>query len=417
MAYRFQSSRENRAVRATVNLLYPAVLAARERVVRLAATPEDWRHLERLRGRPALLLPNHPSETEPSILVGVARRLNEPVHYVATHEMFEGFPGWLIRRMGAFSIRRGWPDRAALRTARHVLAERGRKLVVFPEGETHMRNDLILPLHKGALQIGFWSLLRMEALGQHPSLPIVPLAIKYRFVGDARPELLRGVRRLETHLGLPAEPAAAPLEARLRRAGLAVLRGVEREYGVTVGVPAPTPSEEAAAIDARIAVLYRYVAERIARTLHVRVPEQPTVHLTMRALFNAAFDYRDGLSDGTGSYERRLHARRLRAADTCLRDLWRMQNFMAIDADCLTPPLTVERAGEVLFRLEKEVFGRPQTRPWREAVIRVGPPLDLAERLPQYREGRKAALAAATADVEERLRGLLLSLRDVATPL
>jgi hypothetical protein len=45
----------------------------------------------------------------------------------------------------------------------------------------------------------------------------------------------------------------------------------------------------------------------------------------MRALFNATFDYLDGLAAGETPYERRLHARRSAAARTCLADLWRVQ--------------------------------------------------------------------------------------------
>jgi hypothetical protein len=104
------------------------------------------------------------------------------------------------------------------------------------------------------------------------------------------------------------------------------------------------------------------------------------------------------------------------AARTCLADLWRVQNFMTISEDCLAE-LSAERAGELLFRLEKEVYGRPRTRPWRAAVVRVGEPLELAEWLPDYRAHRKSTVAHCTAIVEERLWELLHSLRSVRTPL
>jgi 1-acyl-sn-glycerol-3-phosphate acyltransferase len=160
--------------KASSTVFYAPLLRVRERVDRIVVAPHEWAFLEALRGRRALILPNHPSETEPSLLVGLARRLGEPFCYVATHEIFHGFNGWLLPRMGAFSIRRGWPDRPALRTATHLLAEQDRKLVLFPEGETHMCNDLILPLHKGAIQIGFWTLERLEALGEPATLPLCP---------------------------------------------------------------------------------------------------------------------------------------------------------------------------------------------------------------------------------------------------
>lgn len=406
MPPRFHPPRQSPLVIGAMNRLYPAVLLLRERVTGLVFAPEDWGRLAALRGRRALLLPNHPSETEPGILVGVARRLGEPFFYVATHELFAGFTGWLVQHMGAFSIRRGWPDRAALRTARALLAEQDRKLVLFPEGETHMQSDLILPLHKGAIQLGFWSLLRLEALGKPVELPVVPLVIRYRYVGDARPTLARGLSRLERDLGDFAPRNAGlppgeslPLRERLLRAGLTVLGGIEREYGIAPGGD----------IDARIAAVYDAIALRVTQALRVPMPPDPSVRLRMRALFNAAFDYLDALAEGKTFYERRLQARRAATARTCLADLWRVQNFMAIGENSLADPLTVERAGEVLFRLEKEVYGSPRTLPRREALIRVGEPFDLAERLPEYRVSRKRSVALCTTEVEERLRALLHS--------
>ena len=169
MLYRFRPPLPNPLVRAGVNLLYPLVLGARERVCRLVIAPQDRARLEGLRGRRALLLPNHPSETEPSVLVGIAREMGEGFFYAATHELFRGFDGWVVQRMGAFSIRRGWPDRRALRTAVGVLADDpGGKLVLFPEGETHMCGDRIQPLHRGAAQIAFWALEAMAARGDVP---------------------------------------------------------------------------------------------------------------------------------------------------------------------------------------------------------------------------------------------------------
>jgi hypothetical protein len=57
-------------------------------------------------------------------------------------------------------------------------------------------------------------------------------------------------------------------------------------------------------------------------------------------------------------------------------------------------------------RQEKEVYGNPRTRPWREALVRLGPPLELANWLAEYRARRKTMVARCTAEVEERLRWL-----------
>jgi 1-acyl-sn-glycerol-3-phosphate acyltransferase len=383
----------------------------RERVVRVQLDAKEWQWLEGLQDHRALLLPNHPSETEPLVMGWLARRLRQPFYYVATHELFYGWQGWFIRHIGAFSILRKRPDRRSLRMSQRILAEMDRKLVIFPEGETHMENDRILPLNQGAIQIGFWSLERLEKLGKPVSLPILPVVIRYRYVGDPRPALLRGLRRLEQDLGLPSDPSDA-LADRVRRVGLAVLAGVEQEYGIG---PSRGGAPEAS-VDDRIAALYQLIAARVSGVLHVSPPTTPSVHLGMRAMFNATFDYLDVLAAGRTRYQRHLHKRRVTAARACLNDLWRVQNFMVISEKRLAPT-TAEQLGEALWRLEREVRGRPRTRPLREAIVRLGEPLELAEHLPAYRSYRKATLVRCTEEVEERLRGLLGSLADLGMPI
>ncbi len=402
MPYRFQPPRENRAVIALVNLCFPVFLPVHDAVVRVSIDEREWERLAALRGGRALLLPNHPSETEPVIMGWLARKLGEPFNYLATHEMFEGVRGWVCNRMGAFTIRRGWPDRASIRTAVGQLAERDRKLVVFPEGETHMENDRILTLHEGAVQIAFWALQRLQELGKPLRLPVVPVVIRYRCAGDPRPPLLRGLARLERQLGLRPGRDGTPAD-RLRAAGMVVLDGIEREYGLQARTGAP------GSVNERIGALYRHITERVARVLHAPPRGEEEVHVGMRALFNAAFDYLDLLANEDTAYERRLHERRVAAAKACLNDLWRIQNFMVISEECLAPPVAVERAGELLWRLEIEAFGRGRTRPWREAVVRIGEPIELGERYEEYRAGRRAARTGCTAEVETRLRGLLES--------
>jgi hypothetical protein len=188
-----------------------------------------------------------------------------------------------------------------------------------------------------------------------------------------------------------------------------VLEAVEREYGLG--------ASQNAALDDRIRGVADYVFLRVAHALSTQVPPSPHLHLQMRAMFNAAFDYLEGLSDRGSAYERRLHERRLRIGRACLADLLRMQNFMVISEASLGTPGHAEQVGEVLFRLEKEVFGRARTLPLREAVVRVGEPIELAERLPAYRVNRKAAVAATTELFHARLSELLGSLAGVGTPL
>lgn len=140
---------------------------------RLAATPAAF--LLRVFGRlvvhgrenvpatgPVILVSNHLSHLDPPLLGTVCGRY---VCFMAKEELFR-VPGlgWWIAQFGAFPVRRGAADRAALRQAQQVLREGG-VLAIFPEG--HRSED-------GHLQVGEdgAGLIALRA-----RVPIVPAGI------------------------------------------------------------------------------------------------------------------------------------------------------------------------------------------------------------------------------------------------
>lgn len=80
---------------------------------------------------PVILASNHTSFLDPP-LIGAA--VNRPVWFIAKAELFHPAPlGWLLRKLGAYPVRRGEGDRALLRWALETL-DAGEALVIFPEG-------------------------------------------------------------------------------------------------------------------------------------------------------------------------------------------------------------------------------------------------------------------------------------------
>lgn len=75
-------------------------------------------------------------------------RVKRVTHYMAKIELFNvPLLGGIMRRCGAFPVRRGEGDREALRTAERLL-EQGEVLVIFPEG--HRSDDgALIPAHTG----------------------------------------------------------------------------------------------------------------------------------------------------------------------------------------------------------------------------------------------------------------------------
>ena len=110
-----------------------------------------------------LIVSNHLSNRDP-VIVGAAA-LPRPSYFMAKAELFR-VPGLgaLIRRLGAFPVRRGEADRDAIRTARELLAA-GQAVVMFPEG-TRSRDGRLRPAFSGA-----------GSLALEPGVTVVPAAV------------------------------------------------------------------------------------------------------------------------------------------------------------------------------------------------------------------------------------------------
>ncbi len=395
-----------------ITLAYPRIMRIRERIAETRfATQEDAARLLALRGRRVLFLPNHPTATDPPILFGLSEILEEPFRFAAMEELFEGAVGAIVSRMGAFPIRRGMPDRTALKKCQASLLIPGGKLVLFAEGEAHGQNDYLLPLNPGFAQVAFWAIEKLhEAEGEDADILLQPVAIKYRFVDakDAQEQITNGLGNVESRIGVEPE-ANASLYRRVRDAALAILAGIETEYDIRAEPNTDT--------DDRLNILYATLEARVIAMLRVSPPKETNLVHRMRTLFNAADAYREKMENGATPYAKRLQERREWIADACLADLRRVENFMGVREHRIEADATLEQIGEMLVRLEVEVFGNRRTQPMRDATISLGEPFSVNQRLPAYIADKRAEVAAVTMDVENRLRTLLNGLQHIATPI
>lgn len=111
---------------------------------------------------PVILALNHIAWTDIPLM---SLRVPRITHYMAKIELFNVFLlGGVMRKAGAFPVRRGEGDRESLRNAERLLAQ-GEILVVFPEGH-RSRTGRLQAGHPGTAYIA----LRSGA-------PVVPVAI------------------------------------------------------------------------------------------------------------------------------------------------------------------------------------------------------------------------------------------------
>lgn len=113
-------------------------------------------------GGPAIVAPNHKSFWD-SFFVAMATPRH--LRFMGKAELFQGPWGRLLVALGAFPVRRGESDAAALQTAREVLRQGG-LLALFPEG-TRVRD----PEELGSPRRG------AGRLALESGAPVVPAAI------------------------------------------------------------------------------------------------------------------------------------------------------------------------------------------------------------------------------------------------
>lgn len=156
------------------SMLYTLVVALLKLIARLLIAVGRGMRVE---GRenvpdqgPILVTPNHISDSDPA-LVGMT--LPRPAYFMAKSELF-AVPvfGPLLRFLRGFPVKRGQPDRSALRKAEELL-KASEALVVFPEGQLS-ETGALQPLNPGVVLIAMRSgapVLPVGLIGTDALLP------------------------------------------------------------------------------------------------------------------------------------------------------------------------------------------------------------------------------------------------------
>lgn len=175
-------------------------------------------------GHRLLLLPNHPTHSDPQIMVEAFRQLKLPASFMAAYDVFlrSRLTAWFMQRMGCFSVDREGSDRASMKEAIRILKEGQRALAIFPEGNVYLTNDRVTPFLEGPAFIG---LKAQKDIGADAPVLALPVSIKVTHLTDARPQVLGLLRELAVEVGADYDSSADPVEE-VKRLGLLALRKV-----------------------------------------------------------------------------------------------------------------------------------------------------------------------------------------------
>jgi len=380
-------------------------------VVSVDIPDEDIRRLRALAGERLLLAPNHPTNDDPALLFALSKAAGMPFHYLCCREAFDnlyGLWGWIIQRLGAYSVVRGTTDRDSFRTTRALLAAPAGKVVIFPEGEMHSQNDTLLPFHAGVVQMAFWALEDLRKAGDGAaSVSLLPVGLRYFFTEDMTAAIDESLGRLERAVrppGVSPEVAPGELYARMRRVGVGMLEVMEAEYGLKD----KRAEDESADLTPRLHALKSLLLDRAAGLIGVPLPPDATLPERMRLLINAVYDVtHDEAAGGRSPYQARVHRQQAARAAPLLSDLNRVANWIAVQDNYVRARPTPERMADTLRRLEIEAFGKPSLHGPRRALVRIGAPINLAACYDAYRANKRGTVARVTHELEAAVQGLL----------
>ena len=181
--------------------------------------------LSALRERASVLLaPNHCRPCDATVVAVLGAQAGTPLYIMASWHQFMGrrSKAWLLRRLGAFSVYREGLDRTAVRTAIELLVEARRPLAIFPEGIITRSNDRLGALYEGPAFIAHSAAKRRAKNEPGARTLLIPVALRYRFLGRLEESAGPVLDRIETRLTWAPRPDL-PLIERLRRAGDAIL--------------------------------------------------------------------------------------------------------------------------------------------------------------------------------------------------
>lgn len=394
LATGFHPAKHNRWIIWTIQLWNAIDLAWHNRL-RL-----DSRDLEILKTIPKdsglILAANHSDGMDPRICIELSRRSHRRFTYMINAEAFEewhGLYGWLLQRLGDFSVERGGNDQAARRYAVDVVKKGQAALIMFPEGEVSYLNDLVQPFKTGAVHIGLQAITETREKNYSWTAYLLPVAIKYYYRKPIGLILDKKIRAIEKRLLIRAN--LFTFQEKIIRIMATILRRQELISSSQI------ISEQLI----RLKEETRLAQDALLSKIETKYPQfqiDPKTQLIDRVQKIISF-LRGQLSrKKLFSSETRIQ---LQKDIKDLKETIQMSGWQPQYID-LTP--SEERLAETIIKLEREVFKIKNIHPLgnRNCLVRIGAPLDLSRYVQAYGQNP----SGISHQIAEELRNTIQSL-------
>ncbi len=305
-----------------------------------------------------LLASNHCRPCDAIVLGLLAREIAQPFHVMASWHLFmqSRLHGFLLPRLGGFSVYREGLDRESLKCAIHILAEARFPLAIFPEGIVTRSNDRLLNLMDGVAFLAHSAAKQRAAAPVPGKIVVHPVFFRYFFEGDLDRTLVPVLQQIEARLSWQPQ-SQLPLHNRILKAGGALLALKEIEY---LGAAQSGSAQE------RLVRLFDHLVEPLEKEwTGGRRELDPMLRIKrVRAAILPDMVHGDLAEEELARRWRRL------------ADLYRAQQLHCYSGEYLVGAPSPERLLETVERYEEDLTDVSRPHPPIHAVICVGEALE-----------------------------------------
>lgn len=344
-----------------------------------------------------ILTANHPDAMDPRILIELSRRNNRRFTYMINAEAFNechGLYGWLLQRLGDFSVKRGGDDLEARRYAVDVVKNGRDALVMFPEGEVSYLNDLVQPFKAGAVHIGLQAIVENRKTNASWTAYLVPVAIKYRYRKPIGSILDKKISAIEKRLLI--RRSVLNFQERIIR----IMAKIVSSEALISGIA--TISEQTTWLDEQIRETQSAILSKIEKKYPQFVADSKAnqnAQLIDRAQKIISFLRKKLSRKEMFGPEAKTQIQKdiSELKETIQMAGWQPQYIGLAPSD--------ERLAETVMKLEREVFQIKNIHPLgnRDCLVRIGLPLNLSGSVEAYQKNP----SPTSHQIAEELRGTI----------
>lgn len=322
-------------------------------------------------GQGRILTPNHSDETDPLLIFELFRQFSKDFSLMCNREAFDeylGLSGYVLQRLGYFSVERGDSDAPAKRFSIDTVQDGSKTLVIFPEGEIFYLNDIVQPLHTGTVEIGMQAVINKRKTDPDWTAYIIPTAFKYRYSQSMHKILEARVDKMEKRLANVMKGYA--LKQRLMAIQSELLKQQEDAHHVDA------ESKRFADLGERIAYVRREMLAKVEKKYKTSYREQAS---TIDITFQISAHLRKQMAETKGPEH-------ITEYTEDLATLKEVEQLVSWHPQYVEEKDSVERCAEMITKLERELYHikRPHQLGKRDVFINIGTPIDLGQFLPQY---------------------------------